>query len=271
MTRKLFFTSVAVSALAAGSAFAQTQQPATESQQQPAAQQQEPAQQESAQQQPAAEQQAGQTEVQVIQPGQEQVAAGECALRMEEVAGGQFFVGAEAGYRRHTLALNSLRDAAVQLQADGLDEACLRVVEAMEIAIENYQTAGPPAEMAARGEVTREQLKERLVPLDASEMPINTARIEDSDVHNFDGEDIGNIEGFLMAQGRPTHIIVSHGGFWNIGGEDVAIPVDIVRWDPEWQAFFVPLSGDDLDQAPEYDERAWDTSVNDQFYDAFRG
>ena len=280
MTPKMFFSSVAVTALAAGTIFAQTQQPATESQQQPRAQKQgDPAQQEAGQGQP----QTGEVEVKVIEQGQQQAgqeqqgatqqatAAGECAVRMEEVAGGQFFVGPDAGYRGHTVALGSLRDAAMQLQADGLDEACLRVVEAMEIAVENYQTAGPPAAMAARGEVTREQLEQRLVPLDASEMPINTARIEGSDLHNFEGEDIGDIEGFLMSQGQPTHVIVSHGGFWNIGDEDVAIPLDIVRWDPEWQVLFAPLTGDDLDAAPEYDERVWDTNINDEFYQPFRG
>ncbi len=261
MLQKFFLSSVAVTALAAAPVFAQTQQPTTQEQQQ-----------------------TGQVEVEVVEEGEEQAvqeqegmtarqatASGECAARMEEVAGGEFFVGPDAGYRGHSVALGSLRDAAMQLQADGLDEACLRVVEAMEIAVENYQTAGPPAAVAARGDVTREQLEERLVPLDASEMPINTSRMEGSDLHNYDGEDIGDIEGFLMAQGQPTHVIVSHGGFWNIGDEDVAIPLDIIRWDPEWQAFFAPLSEEDLDSAPEFDESAWDTNANDEFYQPFRG
>ena len=60
-------------------------------------------------------------------------------------------------------------------------------------------------------------------------------------------------------------------GSGTIGGEDVAIPLDLVRWGPAWQDFFAPLTGDDLDQAPEYDERVWDTNVNDEFYQPFRG
>jgi hypothetical protein len=102
-------------------------------------------------------------------------------------------------------------------------------------------------------------------------MPINTARLEDTDLYSMDGEDIANVQGFLVAQGKPTHVIVSHGGFWDLGNNDAAIPLDIVRWDPEWQAFFAPLTDERLDEAPAYDENAWDAPMNDRFYEALGG
>ncbi len=248
MTRKVLLT-VGFTALFTGAfsgAFAQTQ----------------------SNQQPTAEGQAPQAT-------QQQVAASECAARMEDISGGEFFTGDDAGYRQHLAVLSDLRDSAMQLQAQNLDEACLRVVDAMEIAIESYQGAGAGAGASAavttRGDFSREQLEERLVSIDASEMPINTARMEGVDVYSMDGEDIGNVEGFLMSQGKPTHMIVSHGGFWDIGDAEVALPLDIVRWDPEWQTFFAPLTDDQMDEAPDYDAGAWDTGTNDQFYQAFRG
>jgi hypothetical protein len=253
MTSKLLFT-VAVVALGTGAAFSQTQ---TGQQQQPTA---------GAAQQPVTQAEA---------PVREQVAAGECAARMQEVSGGEFFAGETAAYRQHLGVLSDLRDSAMQLQAEGLDEACLQVVDAMETAIAGFQgdaqTGGAMGGLATRGDVTREQLEQRLVAVDASEMPINTARLEGTDLYSMDGEDIGNVEGFLMAQGKPTHMIVSHGGFWDIGDNDVAIPLDIVRWDPEWQTFFAPLTDEQLDEAPDYDESAWDGATNDQYYQAFRG
>lgn len=275
MTRNLLLMTVALTALGTGAAFSQTQTDQTQSGQQPAAQnEQQPAAQGqgAGTQEPAAEGQAtGQqtttTEAQVVQ--QEQ-ADSECTARMEAVSGGEFFTGADARYREYLPVLSDLRDSAMQLEAQNLDEACLKVVEAMEIAIENFQGAAPGT-MAARGEFTREQIEQRLVAVDASEMPINTAEMEGVDLYSLDGEDIGNVEGFLMAQGRPTHMIVSHGGFWDIGDADIAIPLDIVKWDPEWQTFFAPLTDEQMDEAPDYDAGAWDTNANDQFYQAFRG
>ena len=159
----------------------------------------------------------------------------------------------------------------MQLQAQGLDEACLKVVDAMETAIASFQGGSPAGGTAARGDVTRQQLEQRLVPVEASDMSINTARLKGTDLYSMNGKDIGNVEGFLMAHGKPTHMLVSRGGFWDIGDNEVAIPLDIVRWDPDWKTFFAPLTDDQLDDAPDYDESAWDANANDQFYRAFRG
>ncbi len=261
MKRTLMLT-VACAALGGGAAFSQTQTGQAQTGQ--------------TQQQPS-------TQLQGQAPVREQVASGECGARMQEVSGGQFFAGDTPGYRQHLRVLTSLRDSAMQLQAQGLDEACLQVVDAMETAIASFEggdtqaagtmgaAGGMAGAMATRGEVTREQLQQRLVPLDSSDMPINTARLEGTDLYSMSGDDIGNVEGFLMAQGKPTHMIVSHGGFWDIGDNDVAIPLSIVRWDPEWQTFFAPLTDEQLDEAPDYDESAWDVNANDTFYSKLRG
>lgn len=122
------------------------------------------------------------------------------------------------------------------------------------------------------GEYSPEQVQARAVPLAQSDISMNTDELQDRDIYSFTGEDVGDFEGMLISQGQPTHIIVSHGGFLNIGSNDVAIPVELVSWDPEWQSFVVPFTEDQLDEAPDYDRSAdWDWTGNDRYWGQFRG
>lgn len=208
---------------------------------------------------------------------------------------GEFFIGGGLGFEQGRPVLRDLRDAAFRLQQQGLEEACESVVDAMEQTIAAYEVYGDqagaatmaPADTtvegaartgvvggttATRGVFTPEEIQARSVPLSQSDISMNTDEMQNRDIYSFNGEDLGDFEGLLISQGQPTHIVVSHGGFFSIGDDDVAIPVDMVSWDPEWQVFVVPFTEDQLDEAPDYNRTAdWDVTGNDEYWGQFRG
>ena len=73
-----------------------------------------------------------------------------------------------------------------------------------------------------------------------------------------------------MRGGKATHMIVGHGGFWNIGDDEAAIPLQRMRWDPESEAFYINLTEEQLDNAPDYDQKngRWVIDKNDGYYDS---
>lgn len=193
----------------------------------------------------------------------------DCERRIDDLRGG--FGNVFDGEAAIPAALGDLRSAARRLVAQDRGEACLAVVDAMEVALGEYDRAGPEiASGAARGSVARlteEEMEARLLPMD--EVETDTAATEGTEVYNYDNQKLGEVEGLLVEAGRPTHLVIEHGGFWKIKPETSAIPVDIVRWDPEWEAFFAPLSEEALDNAPVYgpaEGAAWDRAANDSYF-----
>ena len=88
-------------------------------------------------------------------------------------------------------------------------------------------------------------------------------------VYNYRDEFLGEIDGLLIQAGQaPTHMIVGHGGFLNIGDDEAAIPMDMMRWDPEYEVFYVNLTEEQLENAPDYDlvDGKWVVDDNDAYY-----
>lgn len=241
------------------------------------------------------------------------VSAADCKARMEAIAknDGDSFTNRNTTFLNNQPVLRDLRNAAIRLQAQGLEEACENVVAAMEDAIEAYraenrnanadqeaavepekvdpagggdpaggdpapaaagQTATVPEKLSDRsggtGQVDSAELEARAVSFTNSAVLRDTSDIEGTEVYNFESERLGNARSLLLGNGEPTHLVVDHGGFWAFGQRRIAIPVEIVRWDPDWKTFLVHLSEDQLEDAPNYDgkDATWTAQANDEFY-----
>lgn len=239
--------------------------------------------------------------------------AADCKARMESIAktNGDFFSDRNTTFLNNQPVLRDLRNAAIRLQAQGLEEACGNVVAAMEDAVEAYraedrkadadqeaavepekvdpaaggnpaggdpapaaagQTATVPEKLSDRsggtGQVDSAGLEARAVSFTNSAVLRDTSDIEGTDVYNFESERLGNARSLLLGNGQPTHLVLDHGGFWAFGQRRIAIPVEIVRWDPDWKAFLVQLTEDQLEGAPIYDgnDAVWTAQANDEYY-----
>lgn len=193
----------------------------------------------------------------------------ECESRIETMQSdyGDLFNGGAA----IPPALEDLRSAARRLIAQDRGQACLAVIDAMDVALAGYERAGPEVASPATGEpglaLGENEIEARLVPM--SEVETDTAATEGTELYNYANQKLGEVEGLLFEGGRPTHLVIEHGGFWKIKPGTAAIPVDVVRWDPEWEAFFAPLSEDALDEAPAYGANGgatWDRATNDSYF-----
>lgn len=241
--------------------------------------------------------------------------AQDCTARLEAIAQdfGDFFSERNTTFLNNQPVLRDLRNAAVRLEAQGLQDACVKVVEAMQDAIESYQaqagetaTAEPqvgpekveepadapatvaqaeqsaeaaaaldqgkpvpmPEKIDGRLEQDAADLEARLVSFVDSDVVRDTSQVDGAGVFNFDNERIGHAEGLLLTNGQPTHLVIDHGGFWAFGKSRIAIPVAIVRWDPQLEHFVIAVRDEDLEGAPVYDpeDEAWTAQANDEFY-----
>lgn len=170
------------------------------------------------------------------------------------------------GYGPGRTVLRDLRNAALHLRTQEMGRACLQTVEAMEAALAAYREAGPVGgEMMPAPELG--DIDRRAIPF--GEAAIDTATIEGADVYNYGSDYLGEISGVVLDAGRPTHVLVGQGTFWDVGPDQVAIPAALLRWDPEWDAFFVPITSEAFQEAPAYtaDAGAWNPEENDSYFE----
>lgn len=178
--------------------------------------------------------------------------------------------------------LRDLRSAAEGLQRDGFEAACNATLDALAKAETEYHlmiahpeplgsvmgNAGQPAE-APPAPVAQ---KDRLVPFNAAG-PLDTGRLRGSAVYNGNGEIVGDFAGLITTKGgAATHMLIGYGNFWNIFDKEAAVPLDIVKWDPQNGIFYVPLTKKELSEAPEYDKgKNWQVQANDRYYASLGG
>lgn len=175
-----------------------------------------------------------------------------------------------------------LRNAAMQLRNQGMTEACESVTASLNDVIDAYHTKAINAEAsddpAVEGEATavwstdadEATVRERVVPFEQRAEVTDTQSLVGINVYNFQNEFLGEVDGLLMAKGAPSHMIVGHGGFWNIGDEEAAIPLAKMHWDPEWNVFYVDMTTEQLEKAPDYDKTedgSWTIDTNDEYYE----
>jgi hypothetical protein len=102
----------------------------------------------------------------------------------------------------------------------------------------------------------------RAEPFETVAERISSEQIVDADVRSLDGRALGVAEGFLTTHEGITDVIVSYGGFLDIGDRDVAVPVDRLRYDRVDGVFYTSLDRGWLDDQPDWDEGSWFSEPN---------
>ena len=188
--------------------------------------------------------------------------------------------------------IQDLRNAAAQLNQQGLDQQCMEVVATMQQVVDDFQDqqaqqvaapeegkTGDAQTAAGDGEAVRDEqaladrrkaIADRVLSLDEVGGPVNTADFIGTSIYNYNNEALGEVSGLLLADDqRATHLVMSHGGFWNIGEQRALVPIDLVKLDPESNSLYVDISREQIDGAPEFAmgrEGEWSPENNDQYY-----
>lgn len=172
--------------------------------------------------------------------------------------------------------LRNLREAASELNRQGLQASCEAVVDAMRLTIEQYRdSADASASTAENTEVSADQanaradIEARSVNVADSGMFLDTAEMIGVSVYNYQNETLGEVDSLLVPAGKgATHVIVAHGGFWSMGDTRAAVPLDAVKWDPSWEVFYTDMTEEQLEAAPKFTtvDGNWTDDENDSYY-----
>jgi sporulation protein YlmC with PRC-barrel domain len=93
---------------------------------------------------------------------------------------------------------------------------------------------------------------------------IPSNRLEQYDVINKKGEDMGQVQTFVidMIAGRIAFVVVSFEGFLGISDKWFAMPWEILKWSVENKKFILDMTKESLEQAPGMDKKKWPNEIN---------
>jgi uncharacterized protein YegP (UPF0339 family)/sporulation protein YlmC with PRC-barrel domain len=88
---------------------------------------------------------------------------------------------------------------------------------------------------------------------------VPSSRLEQYDVVNKKGDDMGQMQNFVMdmREGLIAFALVSFGGFLGISDKWFAIPWAALKWHPETRKFILNMSEEVLKNAPGMDKDKW--------------
>jgi hypothetical protein len=91
--------------------------------------------------------------------------------------------------------------------------------------------------------------------VEASDLDSRVLALEDLDVINPHGDDLGEIDGFLVDvdSGRPRYVIIDSGGWFH--SRRYAVPVGYVHYDHDLRALRVDMDRDTINRFPAFDEQ----------------
>ncbi|MBI4286383.1 MAG: PRC-barrel domain-containing protein [Chloroflexi bacterium] len=88
-------------------------------------------------------------------------------------------------------------------------------------------------------------------------------RLLQYDVINPDGQDLGQVENFIidMSQGRIAFLVVSFGGILGLTDKWFALPWEILTWSPDDKKFILDMPREVLEQAPGLSKERWPEDI----------
>lgn len=161
--------------------------------------------------------------------------------------------------QRPSYEMGTLYRAASILATNGNEQACATVADAVEERYQQYV-----AQLNDLGVEPGQISSWRQAEL-ATAMPVGETgfprRIEDilgSDVRNPQDEDLGDIDDVVLdgSTGDIRYVIVSSGGFFGIGSEEIAVPWEHLHVVPSTGTFILPVQQEAMEQAPRIDTDA---------------
>jgi hypothetical protein len=192
--------------------------------------------------------------------------------------------------------LRQLRNSAMILNTYGQEEACQRVVEAIQEIRGNRGQMNPAgnnqaqeqgqtqqqqaADTPQQNQINYQQAMQEAKPVSEIGGRLTVNDMMDADVRGSQGEVVGEISNIILGQdGQPSHAIVAFGGFLGLGEDRVAIPFDKLKVQTNAQntdnvIFYVPMTEQQLANAPRVRENddSWLSddnwvSQNEEYYD----
>lgn len=93
---------------------------------------------------------------------------------------------------------------------------------------------------------------------------IPTSRLKQYDVINKKGQDMGQVQTFVidMVEGRIAFVIVSFEGFLGISDKWFAMPWEVLKWSVEHKKFILDMPKETLEKAPGMDKNKWPDEIN---------
>jgi sporulation protein YlmC with PRC-barrel domain len=149
--------------------------------------------------------------------------------------------------------IRTLFRAANVLGTGGDEEACMNVASAVENRYDSYTSQLKEIGLEPQEITTWRQAEiAASVPISETSFPRRVDDLIGADVRNAQDEDLGDIADVVLdAQtGDVQYVVVSRGGFFGIGSEDVAVPWEHLRVAPAMSAFVLPVDQEVMEQAP---------------------
>ena len=93
---------------------------------------------------------------------------------------------------------------------------------------------------------------------------IPTNRLEQYDLVNEKGQDLGQVQNFVidMLAGRIAFVIVAFGGMLGISDKWFAVPWEIMTWSPDKRKFMVDMPQNVFEKAPGMNKDKWMEEIN---------
>jgi sporulation protein YlmC with PRC-barrel domain len=100
--------------------------------------------------------------------------------------------------------------------------------------------------------------------MDVTPSIMPTTRLEKYDVVNLAGEDLGQVQNFMldMSYGRIAFLVVAFGGTLGFTDKWFALPWDIMAWSPEVKKFIMNAPREVLESAPGIDKKKWPYEID---------
>ena len=100
--------------------------------------------------------------------------------------------------------------------------------------------------------------------MDESTRFIPTSRLKRYDVVNKQGQDMGQVQTFVvdMVVGRIAFVVVSFEGFLGISDKWFAMPWELLSWSTDNKKFILDMSKETLREAPGMDKNSWPDNID---------
>lgn len=87
---------------------------------------------------------------------------------------------------------------------------------------------------------------------------ISSDRVEGTTVYNAAGDKLGSIDCMMIDKlsGQTRYAVLEFGGFLGMGTDHYPLPWSLLKYDTQKEGYVVPLTQQQLDNAPHYDGQA---------------
>lgn len=143
--------------------------------------------------------------------------------------------------------------AANVLANRGNEEGCMTVLNAAEQRYNDYTSQLADVGVDPEEITTWRQAEiAAAVPVSDTTFPRRVDRMIGADIRNAADEDLGDVEDVVLDPGTGDiqYVLVSRGGFFGIGSDEVAVPWENLRVAPGMSTFVLPVSEEAMEQAP---------------------